>query len=274
MTRPSILVTGCSSGIGRDAALTLAARGWQVVAATRQDKDRDALAAEGLATTRIDYEDPDSIARGTAETLEITGGRLDALYNNGAYAIPGALEDLPVAGLRAIFDANLIGWHDLTRRIIPVMRRQGHGRILMCSSVLGIVATPWRGAYVATKFALEGYTDALRQELSDTPIRVVLIQPGPIGTPFRQNSAKQFEQWIDWQASPRAAQYRDTLLKRLYAPEAPLQAPPAAVTRQILRALEARNPRNRYRITPHTSAMEAARRLLPSGLLDRILRRA
>lgn len=274
--RRSILITGCSSGIGRDAALALAERGWQVVASVRRPEDMESLEAEGLHSVHLDYENPETIASGFDQALEITGGTLDALYNNGAYAIPGALEDLPPDAFRAIMDANLIGWHDLTRRVIPVMRRQGSGRIVLCSSVLGMVAAPWRGAYVATKFALEGYADVLRMEMADTPIRVVLIQPGPIETPFRKNSIRQFERWIDWENSARAEQYRATLLKRLYEPAAPsaLQAPASAVTRQIVRALESRRPRDRYRVTLPTHSMEVARRLLPSRLLDRVLRSA
>ena len=152
MTR-AILITGCSSGIGRDAAFALRDRGWRVFAACRKAADCDALRAEGLDSPRIDYEDPASIAAGLDDVLSATEGRLDALFNNGAYAIPGLVEDLPTDALRAIFEANLFGWHELTRRVIPVMRKAGTGRIVQCSSVLGFAAAPWRGAYNASKFA-------------------------------------------------------------------------------------------------------------------------
>ncbi|PKP79331.1 MAG: short-chain dehydrogenase, partial [Alphaproteobacteria bacterium HGW-Alphaproteobacteria-2] len=164
----SILITGCSSGIGHDAAQGLRARGWRVFATCRKEADCVRLRGDGFESFRLDYEDADSIAAAAEEALARTGGRLDALFNNGAYAVPGAVEDLPADALRAIFEANLFGWHDLTRRVIPAMRAQGHGRIVQCSSVLGFSALRWRGAYVATKHALEGLTDVLRLEMRDT----------------------------------------------------------------------------------------------------------
>lgn len=273
----SVLITGCSSGIGLDAARTLRGRGWRVFAACRAQADCDRLAAEGFESPRIDYADAASIAAGLAQVLEATGGRLDALFNNGAFASPGAVEDLPTDALRAIFEANLFGWHELTRRVIPVMRAQGGGRIVQCSSVLGFSALPWRGAYVATKFALEGLTHVLRVEMADTPIKVILIEPGPITSRIRQNSIAHFERWIDWQASPRAAQYRDTLLKRLYRETTKpdrFELPPAAVSAKLVHALESPRPRARYFVTWPTVFMAAATRLLPLRWMDRIARRA
>lgn len=273
MSQRTILITGCSSGIGHDAAHALASRGWRVFATCRRQEDCDRLRDEGLESFRLDYEDPPSIEGAVAEALRRGGGRLDALFNNGAYALPGAVEDLPTDGLRAIFEANLFGWHELTRRVIPVMRAQGHGRIVQCSSVLGLIALKWRGAYVATKFALEGLTDALRLEMRDTPVDVVLIEPGPITTRFRRNAARQFEKWIDWQASARAGQYRDELRQRLYAAEAPdtFELPPSAVTARLIRALEARRPRPRYFVTIPTHGMALLRRILPGRMLDGVL---
>lgn len=276
----TILITGCSSGIGLDAARTLSARGWRVFATCRAEADCARLRAEGLESVRLDYEDPGSIAAAIAELAGRSGGRLDALFNNGAYAIPGALEDIPAPALRAIFEANVIGWHDLTRRAIPLLRASGRGRIVQCSSVLGYVGLKWRGAYVASKFALEGMTDVLRLELAETDgtlprIDVVLIEPGPIATPFRQNAIRQFERWVDWQASARAPQYRARLLKRLYESRGSdrFELPPAAVTAALTRALEARRPRARYRVTRAAQAMAVLRRLLPDRLLDAVLRR-
>jgi NAD(P)-dependent dehydrogenase (short-subunit alcohol dehydrogenase family) len=272
---PVLLITGCSSGIGLDAARTMAERGWRVFAACRKAEDCARLRAEGLESPLIDYADPASIEAGLAELLAATGGRLDALFNNGAFATPGAVEDLPTEALRAIFEANLFGWHDLTRRAIAVMRAQGHGRIVQCSSVLGFVPMPWRGAYVATKYALEGLTDVLRMEMRDTTLRIILIEPGPISTRFRINARAQFERWIDWQASPRAAQYRESLLKRLYAESGPdaFELPPSAVTRRLIHALESPRPRRRYFVTLPTWVMAVAMRLLPYSALDRILSR-
>lgn len=272
--RRTILITGCSSGIGLDAARALSARGWRVFAACRDPSDCARLAAEGLESPHLDYADPASIEAALAQVLAATGGRLDALYNNGAFAIPGAVEDLPTDALRAIFEANLFGWHDLTRRVIPVMRAQGGGRIVNCSSVLGFLPMAWRGAYVSTKFALEGLTHVLRLEMRDTPIRVVLLQPGPITSAFRANAAKGFARWIDWQASPRAEQYRATLLPRLQAavdkPDR-FELPASAVTARLIAALDSPNPRPVYRITLPTRAMAVVIRLLPRRWLDRLL---
>jgi NAD(P)-dependent dehydrogenase (short-subunit alcohol dehydrogenase family) len=273
----SILITGCSSGIGYDAARGLARRGWRVLATCRKPEDCARLAAEGLESFPLDYSDPASVAAGAAEALRRTGGRLDALFNNGAFALPGAVEDVPREGLEALFQANLFGWHDLTRRVIPAMRAQGAGRIVQCSSVLGRIALKWRGAYVASKYALEGLTDVLRLEMEGTGIHIILIEPGPIASRIRLNSIPHFERWIDWRASPRAEQYRTSLLKRLYEPEARkdrFELPPAAVTAALVRALESPRPRARYRVTLPTRAMEVARRLLPTRALDALLRRA
>ncbi|WP_343081959.1 SDR family NAD(P)-dependent oxidoreductase [Ostreiculturibacter nitratireducens] len=271
----SILITGCSSGIGHDAAHGLKRAGWRVFATCRKPEDCARLEAEGLESFPLDYADEASIEAGLAEALSRTGGTLDALYNNGAFACPGAVEDLPRGALREIFETNLFGVHDLTRRVIPVMRAQGHGRIVNCSSVLGLVAIRWRGAYVATKFAMEGLTDVLRLELSDTPIRVILIEPGPVTSKIRVNSIPHFEKWIDWENSARVEQYRASLLKRLYEKRGPdrFELPASAVTEKILRALESRNPKPRYYVTTPTYMMGALRRVLPGRVLDWVLRK-
>ncbi|MGO4853868.1 SDR family NAD(P)-dependent oxidoreductase [Phaeovulum sp. W22_SRMD_FR3] len=266
----SILITGCSSGIGYDAAFGLKAAGWRVFATCRRQSDCERLEDAGLESFRLDMADPASIREGLAEALRRTGGTLDALYNNAAFACPGAVEDLPAEALREIFEVNLFGLQDLTKLVIPVMRAQGHGRILNCSSVLGLVGIRWRGAYVATKFALEGLTDVLRLEMSDTPIKVVLIEPGPIASKIRVNSIPHFEKWIDWQNSPRIEQYRTSLLKRLYEPSGKdrFQLPASAVTAKILTALTVPNPAPRYYVTTPTYIMGIARRLLPNRALD------
>jgi len=272
MTR-SILITGCSSGIGLDAARTLNASGWQVFASCRKQDDCDRLRAEGLASPRLDHEDPDTISAALAEVLDVTGGTLDALFNNGAYAIPAAVEDLPRSAMRAIFEANLFGVHDLTCQVIPVMRRQGHGRIVNCSSVLGYVPLKWRGAYVSTKYALEGLSDVLRLEMAEIGIKVILIEPGPITSDIRKNAAKQFEKHIDWRNSARAEQYETSLMKRLYDDRGPdrFELPASAVTRKLIRALDAPNPRARYKVTTPAYLMAVARRLLSTRALDRII---
>jgi NAD(P)-dependent dehydrogenase (short-subunit alcohol dehydrogenase family) len=269
----AILITGCSSGIGLDAARTLSARGWRVLATCRAQEDCDRLAAEGLESFRLDLADPKGVVRGAAEALERTAGGLDALFNNGAYAIPGAVEDLPRDALRAIFETNLFGQVDLANRVLPAMRARGEGRIVMTSSVLGLVGARWRGAYVATKFALEGITDVLRLELADTGIRIALIEPGPIDTSFRRKSIPHFERWIDWRNSPHRAEYERTLLRRLYGPKRRdrFELPASAVTAKLVHAVESARPRARYFVTAPTYGADALRRLLPARLLDRVL---
>ena len=268
----TILITGCSSGIGLDAARGLKARGWRVFATCRQEPDCERLRAEGLESFVLDYADEASVEAAVAEVVTRTGGKLDALYNNGAFACPGAVEDLPRGALRAIFETNLFGYHDLTRRVIPLMRAQGGGRIINCSSVLGLVALKWRGAYVATKFAMEGLTDVLRIEMADTGIKVILIEPGPIGTSIREKAIPHFERWIDWQNSARAAEYA-TLRGRLYqaGPKDRWELPASAVTEKLIHALESARPKARYYVTTPTYLMGFARRILSTRLLDWVI---
>ena len=274
MTQKSILITGCSSGIGYDAAHTLNGRGWRVFATCRQEKDCERLRGEGLESFPLDYTDEASIKSAVAEVLERTGGTLDALYNNGAYAIAGAVEDMPRDAMRAIFETNVFGYHDLTNQIIPVMRAQGHGRIVNCSSVLGLAAARFRGAYNSTKFALEGLTDTLRLELYHEPIEVILIEPGPITTQFRVNARTQFEKWIDWQASAQRATYENELQPRLYDDSGKVdtfELPASAVTKKLIHALEAKRPKPRYYVTVPTYLAGIMRRILPTRAFDWIL---
>jgi NAD(P)-dependent dehydrogenase (short-subunit alcohol dehydrogenase family) len=179
----TVLITGCSSGIGLASARELKRRSWRVFATARKPEDIARLEEEeGVESFYLDYAEPNSIAEVAERVLEAAHGRLDALFNNGAYGQPGAVEDLTREVLRAQFEANVFGWHDLTRRIIPAMREQGAGRIVFCSSVLGLISAPYRGAYCASKFAVEALADALRLELAGTGLQVVLIEPGPIAT--------------------------------------------------------------------------------------------
>ena len=269
----SILITGCSSGIGYDAAHGLAARGWRVFATCRKQDDCVRLRAEGVESFVLDYANEASVSAALAQVLEATGGTLDALFNNGAFALPGAAEDLPRAGLREVFETNVFGWHDLTRQVIPVMRAQGAGRIVNCSSVLGLVCAPWRSAYNASKFAVEGLSDTLRLEMRGTGIEIVLIEPGPVTSKIRQNATIAFEKWIDWENSARADAYRTTLLKRLYDKPGKdrFELPASAVTQKLVHALESRRPQARYFVTTPTYIMAALKRFLPTRALDWIL---
>ncbi len=269
----TILITGCSSGIGYDSAHGMRAAGWRVFASCRKATDCARLKDEGFESPLIDYSDEVSIQSGLAEVLRATGGTLDAVFNNGAYALPGAVEDLPRDGLREIFECNLFGVHDLTRAIIPVMRKQGHGRIINCSSVLGLVTMKWRGAYSASKFAMEGLTDTMRIEMQGSGIEVILIEPGPITTEIRKNSIPHFERWIDWKNSARRAEYENGLLDRLYTEIGPdkIDLPPSAVTAKLRHACEAKRPKPRYYVNKATYIMGALRRILSTRTLDWIV---
>ena len=271
----TILITGCSSGIGYDAAHGLREAGWRVFASCRQQSDCDRLSSEGFETVLLDYSDSASLSSGVDDVLSQTGGTLDALYNNGAFAVPGAVEDLPTDALRSVFEANLFGYHELTRLVLPIMRRQGHGRIVNCSSVLGLVPMKWRGAYVASKFALEGLTQTLRMEMMDTPIHIITLQPGPITSKIRQNSIPHFEKWIDWENSPRRDQYKNKLIDRLYHSSGPdrFELPARAVTDKLLKALTAHNPKPFYFVTTPTYLMAGLKRILPTRMLEALVAR-
>ncbi|PID62107.1 MAG: short-chain dehydrogenase [Gammaproteobacteria bacterium] len=263
----SILITGCSSGIGLDAARTLKSRGWRVFASCRQASDCERLRAEGFDSPLLDYRDSDSIRCAVDEVLRENGGSLDALFNNGAYAIPGFVEDLPRDALREIFEVNLFGQFELINQLLPTFHAQGHGRIVNCSSVLGFAAMKHRGAYNATKFAMEGLTDTLRLELTGSGIEVILIQPGPIATRFRENSIPHFERWIDVQSS-RYREIYETLLKpRLHQPDehrSRFELGPAAVSKALIAALEHPRPRPRYHVTLPTRVAALLKRSLGS----------
>ncbi|MFT4728304.1 MAG: NAD(P)-dependent dehydrogenase (short-subunit alcohol dehydrogenase family) [Granulosicoccus sp.] len=276
MTQRSVLITGCSSGIGLDAARTLSARGWHVLATCRKETDCQLLRAEGLDSFPLDYDDSQSISQGVLQAMELTNGKLDALFNNGAYAIPGLVEDLPRDALRAIFETNLFGQFELINEVLPIMRKQGHGRIINCSSVLGFAAQPFRGSYNASKFAMEGLSDTLRLELDDSPVHIILIEPGPIKTLIRQNSIAPFERWVNWQLSHQRERYEKVLCPRLYTPSVKkdrFELPPSAVTEKLIHALESARPRPRYYVTTPTYLAGFLKRILGTRWFDRVLLR-
>lgn len=268
----SILVTGASSGIGAYCARALMRDGWRVFATARKDADIAALEADGIEALHLDYREPRSIAALVTEVLSRTGGRLDALYNNGAHAQAGAVEDLPVEALREQFEANLFGWHDLTRRVIPVMRAQGHGRVVNCSSILGLVPVKFRGAYSASKYALEGLTLCLRAELKGSGIEVSLIEPGPIESRLATNGLVWFEQNIDWRNSVHRAAYEPQLQRlRQGGVKSRMKLGPDAVYRALRHALDSPRPRPHYVVTLPARLGVALKRLLPAAALYRIL---
>ncbi|MEW5788506.1 MAG: SDR family NAD(P)-dependent oxidoreductase [Pseudomonadota bacterium] len=271
----SVLITGCSSGIGAAAARALHQQGWRVFATARKDEDVDRLKAEGLDSLVLDLDDSASIRNAVAAVLEQTGGGLDALFHNGGFGQVGAVEDLTRDALRAQFETNLFGWVELTNLVVPAMRRQGHGRIVFNSSVLGYAAFPYRGAYNAVKFAVEGLADTLRLELAEAGIQVVLIEPGPIVSRFRENCLPHFEQHIDWQHSVHRAQYEGQLARlRQPGPAAPFTLGPEAVVAKLLHALESPYPEARYPVTTPAVAFWWLRRILPVKAMDWVLRRA
>ena len=274
MTR-SILITGCSTGIGHDAAHALAKRGWRVFATCRKEEDAERLRAEGLESWRLDYADEDSVRHGAEEALTRADGALTALFNNGAWALPGPVEDIPRDGMRAIFEANLFGPHQLITHILPAMRASGVGRIVNCSSVLGFMAMGYRGPYNASKFALEGLTDTLRREVRGEPLKIILIEPGPILTPFRANARGPFERWVKPRraASTHPEARWNDVERRLYRDKegGRFDLPPSAVTAKLIHALEAPKPRARYYVTTPTYIASALRRFLPTGAVDWIV---
>lgn len=268
----SILITGCSSGIGLCVAEGLQQRGYRVFATARHVSDVEMLGQRGLEALVLDVNDDDSIDEAIEEILSRTGGTLYALFNNAAYGQPGAVEDLSRETLRAQFETNLFGWHSLTRKLIPVMRQQGEGRIIQNSSVLGLIVLPFRGAYNASKFALEGLSDTLRLELKGTNIYVSLIEPGPIRSKFRSNAHAAFKKNIDAENSVYREHYAamaDRLQKKGDA--APFTLPSEAVLKRVIHALENKRPQVRYYVTFPTYLFGTLRRLLPYHWLDKLL---
>ena len=272
MTQRSILITGCSSGIGHHCALQLHKEGWQVFATARKIEDIEALKNEGVTAIYMDYTDHQSIKACVEAVLNHTGGQLDALFNNGAYGQAGAVEDLKTDVLRTQFEANLFGWHELTRQIIPVMRRQGYGRIIHCSSVLALTGLAFRGAYVASKYALEGLTDTMRIEMHGSNISISMIQPGPITSQFRENARLNFIATVDTEKSVYSERYKHRLKAMESDAPGKFELPPEAVYKKLHHALHARNPKPRYMVTVPTYIMNVLRRFLPTRALDAFLR--
>jgi NAD(P)-dependent dehydrogenase (short-subunit alcohol dehydrogenase family) len=270
----AVLITGCSSGIGLATAETLKARGWRVIASARKPEDVARLKTHGFEAVQLDVADSESIRQALAETLALTDGSLDALVNNAGMAIPGAVEDLSRETLQHQFDVNFFGLLELTRAVLAVMRRQGQGRIVMVSSILGRVAMPWRGAYNASKFALEGITDTLRLELRGSSIHVVLVNPGPVKSRFRDNSLENFDAQVDGAASVHAAGYARLRAETgAQKDHQPFTVGPEVVAAKIAHALESARPKARYYVTAPAYVLAAARCILPTAWLDAVLSR-
>ncbi len=270
-----VLITGCSSGIGHHVALALKKRGYRVIASARTKSDVEKLRVSGFDAVQLDLDSSDSIHQAVDQVLQITDGKLYALFNNGAYGQSGAVEDLTRDTLRKQFETNVFGWIELTNLILPVMRKHCEGRIIQNSSVLGFAAMAYRGAYNASKFAIEGFSDTLRLELNDTQIHVCLIQPGPIESRFRKNALKAFRDNIDSESSVHHDHYRQ-VIKRLEKDghSSRWTLGPEHVLKRVIHALESPRPKPRYPVTVPTYLFAGLRRILPTRWLDKILLKA
>ncbi len=275
MTERSILISGCSSGIGRAVALGLQTRGYRVFAGARSRSALIELERQGLETVQLDLANSESIKDAVTEVLEACQGQLYGLFNNAGFGQPGAVEDLSRDALREQFEVNVFGTHELTQYVIPAMRRQGGGRIIQNSSLLGFIAMKYRGAYISSKYALEGLTDTLRLELHGSDIHVSLIEPGPIVSQFRANALRAFKRHIDAAHSDHRADY-EAVLERLQNQEdnVPFTLPPGAVLNKVIHALESRRPRIRYRVTLPTYGFAFLKWLLPGSWMDALLIKA
>ncbi|HEC59423.1 hypothetical protein LCGC14_1656170 [marine sediment metagenome] len=270
--QPNILITGCSTGIGFCAAKVLHQRGYNVIATVRNTDDARLLQQLGVITTLLELNDSQSINDAVQFTLDHFNGQIDALFNNASYGQAGAVEDLSRAVLREQFETNVFGAQELTNLIITQMRKQGHGRIIYNSSVLGLVAMAYRGAYNASKYAIEGLVDTLRLELYDTDIHISLIEPGPIISKFRTTAFKKYQQNIDKENSAHKATYH-AMEQRLtkQGPAAPFTLPPEAVVTKLIHALESKRPKIRYYVTFPTYLFATLKRVLPHRCLDWLL---
>ncbi|QKI88988.1 SDR family oxidoreductase [Thiomicrorhabdus xiamenensis] len=271
----TILVTGCSSGIGYYCAKQLDQAGYSVIASARNPQDVERLQKEGFTAIQLDLADSDSIKTALEQALQLSGGKIDALFNNGAFGLPGAVEDLSRDAMRHQFETNVFGTQELTNRIVPIMRQQGQGRIIYNSSILGFAAMQYRGAYNASKFAIEGFADTLRLEVRKDNIQVSLIEPGPILSDFRKNAFEQFKKWINPDTSAHQEQYQ-AMINRLetVGPSAPFTLGPEAVYKALIHSLQSKRARIRYRVTVPTKAFAILKRLLPNRTLDKLLSKA
>lgn len=268
----NVLITGCSSGIGYCVAKGLRERGYQVFASARKPEDVERLEGEGFKTLQLDLADPESVQDAVYELMLRTNSELYAVFHNGAYGQAGALEDLSREALEKQFATNVFGWHQLTNMLLPILRQRNEGRIIYNSSLLGYVALPFRGAYNASKYAIEGIADTLRLELADTDIKVCLIEPGPIDSRFRANALRSLKEHISIDQSVHRLKYQGAI-KRLEkeGPVVPFTLPPEAVLAKVIDALESEHPKARYPVTVPAHFLWTLRRILPTTWLDKLL---
>lgn len=268
----TILITGCSSGIGLCLAKGLKDRGYRVFATARKEEDVKRLNDLGFESVLLDVNDSSSIKEAVDKIAALTQGKIDILINNSSYAQGGALEDLSRNAIREQFETNLFGPLELTGLVIPLMRRQKEGRIIQIGSLLGYVTMPFRGAYNASKHALEGLTDTLRQELHKTKIKVVLIEPGPIESKIRENAKHHFLKHIPLQSTHHQKTYQK-MEEEFFAikEKSFFYLPAEAVLKKVIQAIESKNPKARYYVGFPAYLFQVLKRWLPTKVLDQII---
>lgn len=274
MSPRSILITGCSSGIGLATAIELKKQGWRVFAAARKTQDVEKLNAAGLESVQLDLTDSASIHQAVQQVLTATGGTLDALFNNAGLLVAGATEDISRDLTRAQFETNVFGPMELISQLLPVMRKQGHGRIVQNSSILGVITMPFYGAYNASKHALEGFTLTLRQECRGTNIHVSLINPGPIASELRSNARQIYQETVA-KKSDTVHQHAYRKLEKAYFSSdhasRKLQQPPSAVTKKLIHALTSNNPKIHYYVGWPALLLAMLKKILPERMFDWLL---
>lgn len=274
MTQRSILITGCSSGIGLCAATELKKLGWRVFATARKQQDVEKLAEAGFESIQLDVTDSDSIHQAVQQILAATGGTLDAVFNNAGMLVAGATEDISRDLTRIQFETNVFGPMELVRQILPVMRKQGYGRIVQHSSISGIITLPYYGAYNASKFALEGFTLTLRQECRGTGIHVSLINPGPIVSELRNKAHEIYQDTVAKKTDSHHHQAYRRMEEAYFSEQHSsrnLQQPPIAVVNKLLHALNSNHPKIHYYVGWPAQLMAALKKILPERLFNWLL---
>jgi len=272
LSKKSVLITGCSSGIGYDTAHYLHKNGYKVYASARDAKDVKRLQEEGLDAYVLDVTNADDISKVLSEITK-DGAELYAVFNNAGYGQAGAVEDITTEVLKEQFETNFFGLHELTRQAIKIMRKQGYGRIIQHSSVLGIISLRFRGAYNASKYAIEGLCDTLRLELMESDIYVCTINTGPVRSDFRKNAIKMFKKNVVSERSVFEKEYNEELLSVKEKNNDLFTKNSDVVIKNILHALEAKKPKLRYYNTFATHLLGGFKRVLPTRILDKVLRK-
>jgi short-subunit dehydrogenase len=268
----NILITGCSSGIGLQTAITLKDNGYKVYASAKKDKDIQELKDLGFETFKIDVRNKDEITNAFNQILK-NDGKIDALFNNAGFGQPGAIEDITTEVLRKQFETNFFGLHELTIQAMKIFREQGYGKIIQHSSVLGIIALKFRGAYNASKYAIEGLNDTLRLEVMDSDIFISSINTGPVTSKFRENALKKFNKNVDIKNSFFKKTYNKVLKQRLESVEdnTPFNLPATSVANVVLKIMQSSKPKPRYYVTKATYILGFCKRILSTSLMDKIL---